>query len=98
MIIIRNRNVKNLYLVIGFVVSMLLILIGTLLKINKIESGNTFLIFGLIVKVQVILMVIYKYGYLMRKSLTKWIISKPRRLLACQRPFLIELTATSSYD
>lgn len=71
MIIIRNRNVKNLYLVIGFVVSMLLILIGTLLKINKIESGNTFLIFGLIVKVQVILMVIYKYGYLMRKSLTK---------------------------
>lgn len=71
MIIIRNRNVKNLYLVIGFVVSMLLILIGALLKINKIESGNTFLIFGLIVKVQVILMVIYKYGYLMRKSLTK---------------------------
>lgn len=71
MIIIKSRNIKNSYLVIGFVVSIFLIIIGALLKINKIESGNTFVICGLIVKVQVILMIIYKYGYLIRKSLAK---------------------------
>jgi heme/copper-type cytochrome/quinol oxidase subunit 4 len=71
MIIIKNRNIKNSYLVIGFVVSIILIIIGALLKINKIESGNTFLICGLIVKVQVVLMLIYKYGYQIRQSLAK---------------------------
>jgi hypothetical protein len=71
MIIIKSRNIKNSYLVIGFVISIFLIIIGALLKINKIESGNTFVICGLIIKVQVILMIIYKYGYLIRKSLAK---------------------------
>jgi heme/copper-type cytochrome/quinol oxidase subunit 4 len=71
MLIIKNRNIKNSYLMIGFVFSIILIIIGAILKIDKIESGNTFLICGLIVKVQVILMLIYKYGYLIRKSLAK---------------------------
>jgi hypothetical protein len=71
MLLFRNRNIKNSYLILGFIISILIIITGAILKINKIESGNVVLVFGFIVKVQVILMTIYKYGYLIRRNLTK---------------------------
>ena len=71
MLIIKNRKIKNSYLVIGFVLSIVLIIIGAILKIDKIESGNIFIICGLIIKAQIILMIIYKYGYLLRNFFSK---------------------------
>ena len=71
MLIIKNRNIKNSYLVIGFVLSIVLIIIGAILKIDKIESGDIFIICGLIIKAQIILMFIYKYGYLLRNFFSK---------------------------
>lgn len=65
--IILNKNVKNLHLLIGFIVGLVLIISGAILKINHNSYAKSIIILGLIIKIQIILRVIYKYGYLLRK-------------------------------
>jgi hypothetical protein len=67
MIILKIKNVKNLHLLIGFIFGLILIISGAILKIDHSSYANSIIILGLIIKIQVILMVIYKYGYLLRK-------------------------------
>lgn len=62
MIFYKNKNVKPLHLLIGFIISSVIIIFGVFIKINGSKNGKTLIIIGLIIKTQIILMIINKYG------------------------------------
>lgn len=66
-----SKNVKNYVILIVYLIGALLVVSGAYMKINNYSSANTILMIGLIVHVQAILMLIYKYGFQIRKAIAK---------------------------
>lgn len=66
MIFYKNRNISNKTLFIGFIVASIVIITGVLCKIEGYSFGKVILIVGLIIKLQIVLMFIYKFAPLLR--------------------------------
>jgi hypothetical protein len=64
-------SLKNKHIIILFFVGSIILIIGAFAKINNYEYAKGILILGMTIKVQVLLILIKKYGYLLRQALKK---------------------------
>lgn len=68
MLIYRNKNIKIRSIIITYILSLMLIFIGAIMKINENNSiSNLIITLGLILKIQIILIVLNKYSYKLRE-------------------------------
>ena len=68
---IWSKKIKNYTILLVYIISMLLVIVGAILKLRHNEYSNIVLSFGLGIQLQALLMLIYKYGYDIRKTLSK---------------------------
>lgn len=66
-----SKNVKNYIILITYLVGVLIVFIGVLLKVNNYSYAKFLLLLGLAFQLKSLFMFIYKYGYKLKQLLNK---------------------------